>query len=191
LAESFPRQGDWTEAAFLSLPTKRPVELVDGTLEFLPMPTLSHQMLVFLFARWLSEFVEQRHLGIVNVAPCPIRLWAGRLREPDVFFVTRQRIVSSDEPPNGADLVAEVLSPGKENRDRDLIEKAADYAKAGVAEYWIIDPENNTVQVRILEAGSYRVTGPFTRGQSAASVRLPGFTVDVAALFAAAEIHPQ
>jgi Uma2 family endonuclease len=188
LAESFPRQGDWTEAAFLSLPTKRPVELVDGTLEFLPMPSLAHQFLVQEFFLLLVAFVRQHQLGRVVCAPSPVRIGPGRLREPDVFYLSNDRSLSAHEPPDGADLVAEVLSPGKENRDRDLIEKAADYAKAGVAEYWIIDPENQNVQVRILEAGSYRVTGPFTRGQSAASLRLPGFTVDVAALFAAARI---
>lgn len=77
------------------------------------------------------------------------------------------------------DLIAEVLSPN--TRARDLNEKAALYARAGVREYWLVDPRTRAITVRAFEAGTeltVRESGVVR------STILPGFEVDVAALFA-------
>jgi Uma2 family endonuclease len=71
------------------------------------------------------------------------------------------------------------------NRQRDLIEKRQAYAQAGVSEYWIVDPETETVTVLALDGAEYRVHGEFKSGDSATSVLLPGFAVEVSAVFAA------
>src|SRR5690349_13983866 len=92
VARLFPRQGDWTEDAFLSLSTNRFVELNDGCLEVLPMPTALHQAIVRLLSRLLEEFVHKRKLGDVFFAPLPVRLWAGQFREPDVVYLSPVRL---------------------------------------------------------------------------------------------------
>jgi Uma2 family endonuclease len=79
----------------------------------------------------------------------------------------------------------EVVSPGAESRQRDLVDKRRDYAQAGVSEYWIVDPETESVTVLALDGSEYRVHGEFKTGESATSVLLPGFAVDVSAVFAA------
>ena len=183
----FPRQGEWSEADYLEFETaSSPVELVDGCLEFLPMPTPLHQRLSRYLARRLEDVVEADSLGEVLSAPCPVRLWEGRMREPDLFFVGKERRVEADTPPNGADMVIEIVSSGAKSRERDLIDKRRDYARAKVREYWIVDPNERHVTVLCLKGKSYRVHGEFAPGSTATSVLLPEFAIDVAELFASA-----
>src|SRR5207249_11537691 len=118
---------------------------------------------------------------------CLFRLWGGEMRETDIFFVKADRIKDDQRPPEGADLAIEVPSPGKENRDRDLKAKRRVYAKTKIAEYWIIDPERETITVFVLSGKTYKTDGVFKRGEQATSKLLPGFALDVAAVFAAGE----
>ena len=188
VAYCYPRQGDWSEADFLEFETSNfPAELVDGCLEFLPMPTPSHQRLSRYLARRLEDAVAAESLGEVLCAPCPVRLWEGRMREPDVFLVRSERQVEGDKPPNGADLVIEIVSPGSTNRERDLVAKRNDYAKAGVAEYWIVDPDEQTVIVLSLDGQAYRTHGEFQPGTAATSPLLPKFQINVKELFESAQ----
>lgn len=176
-----------TEAEFLAFEIANfPVELVDGCLEFLPKPTYSHQRLVrFLFLQ-LNRAALQSGRGEASFAPCPIRLWDSHFREPDVFFLSAERIARGEDPPQGAEIVIEVLSPGSTNRQRGLVNKRADYARACVPEYWIIDPEQATATVLVLQGTKYEVHGHFEAGTTAHSVCLPEFSVDVTSLFASA-----
>jgi Uma2 family endonuclease len=79
-----------------------------------------------------------------------------------------------------------VVSEGEENRERDLEIKRREYAKAGIAEYWIVDPQEQRITVLVLDGQTYRVHGVFAPGDQATSVLLPGFAVAVDAVFAAA-----
>jgi Uma2 family endonuclease len=161
--------------------------LSDGCLEFLPMPTLFHQLIVGHAVQLLDDFVTRNRLGQALFAPLPIRLWPGTFREPDIMYFQRGRITDVHSPPNGADLVAEIVMGGDDSRRRDLITKRAEYARAGIREYWILDPEEQRITVLTLDSATYRVHGVFGRGHTATSVLLPGFTVAVDATLAAGE----
>lgn len=191
LARLFPTQGDWSEEEYLSLPEGGIVELSDGNLEVLPVASLFHQLIVKFLARLLDDYVTSRNLGYVATAPSPIRLAPRRMREPDVFFLRRERLSSSRRPPDGADLVMEVVSDGDENRDRDLVTKRQEYAEAKIPEYWIVDPVAKTITILSLnaEASAYEVHGEFGLDGKVHSKLLPDFTVDVSATFAAGEIE--
>ena len=80
----------------------------------------------------------------------------------------------------------EVLSAGSTNRDRDLVSKRSDDAKAGIPEYRIVDPDQSRVTVLSLNNADYVVHGEFDPGSTATSVFLSEFSVDVAELFASA-----
>jgi Uma2 family endonuclease len=84
----------------------------------------------------------------------------------------------------------EVVSDDPKDRQRDYEQKLSDYAEAGVAEYWIVDPERRIVTVHQLQDGKYAVHGEFAAGTEATSVLLPGFEVDVTALFAVIDEIP-
>ena len=192
IATLYPIQGTWTEAAYLALPTNRLLELNDGCLEILPMPTYFHELIVEFLYDLLRSFVSDRGLGKVMRAPLPVRLWAGQMREPDVLFLRPDRLqqlakAGNRAQPEGADLVMEVVSPGSQNRERDLDVKRLEYARAGIAEYWIIDPELRCITVLELAEDIYRISGEFKPDQMATSVLLPGFCVSVDAAFAAGE----
>ena len=180
LAHLFPAQGTWTENDYLDLPGNHLVELSDGFLEVLPMPTTSHQKIVAFFFRTLLAFVEPGGVGTVLFAALPVRLWKGKFREPDVVFMLAQHADRMGEKYwRGADLVMEVVSGDEKSRQRDLETKVTEYARARIAEYWIIDPQEGQVTVFRLKGRKYAVHGRFSRGSRARSALLKGFELDV------------
>jgi Uma2 family endonuclease len=184
----FPLQGQWTEGDYLALQkrTNRPVELSDGYIEVLPMPSPFHQRIVRFLFGLLERCVAGRNAGEVFFAPLPIRLWPCKFRDPDIVFLKPGRISDPHHQPQGADLVVEVVSEDDEDRQRDLETKRQEYAQAGVAEYWIVDPREQKIVVLTLDATTYRLHGEFGRGTIATSVLLPNFTATVDAVFDAA-----
>lgn len=184
----FPVQGQWTEADYLALQrrTNRPVELSDGCIEVLPMPSPFHQRIVRVLFRLLEDCVVRAGAGEVFFAPLPIRLWPGKFRDPDIVYLRPGRIADPHHQPQGADLVVEVVSEDDEDRRRDLETKRQEYARAGVAEYWIIDPKEQKVLVWTLDGSAYRLHGDYGRGAVASSMLLPDFAVAVSAVLDAA-----
>jgi Uma2 family endonuclease len=159
------------------------IELSNGCLEVLPMPDLYHQRIVKMLLFRLDDFVRPLRQGRVVQAPLPVRFGRGKFREPDIGYFEKHRIKDARTPPEGADLVMEVVSPGNESRERDLVVKRREYAKAGVREYWIVDPEEKTITVLTLAGRSYKVHGVFKPGEDAASKLLKGFKVSVTEVF--------
>jgi Uma2 family endonuclease len=188
MAHLFPRQGEWTEEAYLALDRNWLIEFSDGVLEFLPMPTMFHQAIVDFLHTLLKNYVSRHGLGRAFFAPLPVRLRSGKYREPDVMFIRSERLPANlRTQPQGADLVMEVVSPGDENRERDLEIKPEEYAQAGIQEYWIVDPDLRVIRVLTLDGSAYRLHGEFCAGQVATSLLLEGFTVNVDEVFAAGE----
>jgi Uma2 family endonuclease len=150
----------------------------------LPMPTDSHQVLMLYLYGLLSELALRQSLGQVRVAALPVRLWRNKFREPDVLFMLKKHEARiTDDYWIGADLVMEVVSPGAENRRRDLRIKPLEYARARIPEYWIVDPEKQQVTVLRLARTRYAVHGVFALGAVAISHLLPEFRVDVSKMF--------
>jgi Uma2 family endonuclease len=191
IALSYPMQGDWTEEDYLELESafgNRMIELANGCLEVLPMPSLKHQRIVKWLLGKVDDFVVPRKLGETAMAPLPVRLFRGGIREPDIMYFEARRILDADRRPlDGADLVMEIPSPGRKNRERDLQVKREEYARAKIPEYWIVDPETKTITVLTLSGKSYKVHGAYKPGDQAASKLLKGFKVAVSDVFAAGE----
>jgi Uma2 family endonuclease len=191
LALLYPLQGAWSDLDYLTLTegTNRLVELTDGSVEVLPVPTSSHQrILLYLFAQ-LHAFVLARKLGEVLCAALRVKIREGKFREPDLVFMSeehRDRI--GEEYWDGADLVMEVVSKDAESRKRDLLQKPVDYAEGGIREYWIVDPQEARITVLTLQGQAYGEHGVFTRGDIATSKLLDGFSVNVTHVFEAAKV---
>jgi Uma2 family endonuclease len=183
----FPAQGNWTEDEYLALEASRMVELADGSVEVLPMPTILHQLIVQFLYRRLEQFVRETIGGMVLVAPCPVKLFDGTYREPDVVYLAADRAVDRKRYPIGADLVIEVVSDGPEARRRDWETKRCEYARAGIAEYWIVDPDDWRVAVLELSDGEYRIASEAKIEGTATSRMLAGFSIKVAELRDATE----
>jgi Uma2 family endonuclease len=190
IARFFPRQGHWTEEEYLDLESRAGnwmIELANGRLEILPMPNMIHQDLVKFLLTMLDAFVLEMDLGRVYFSPLPVHLFPGTFREPDIVFLKSHRIQDKTKPPEGADLVMEVVSKGTDARKRDFKEKRDDYAKAKIPEYWIVDPEKRSITVLTLSGKSYKNHGIFKEGDIATSKLLKGFKVGVSDVFAAGE----
>jgi len=180
----FPAQGHWTEADYLALNTNHLVEFSAGVVEVPEMPTNRHQAIVaWLFSHLLS-FVSARQLGTVRFAPLPVRLWPGKFREPDVVFMRAEHADRIGEPYWGVpDVVMEVVSPG--TRRVDAVIKVKEYAEAGISEYWLVDPEDETITVLTLSGSTYAERVTLKAGDRARSQVLPGFEVVVDEVLAA------
>jgi Uma2 family endonuclease len=188
IALLFPPQGGWSDTEYLALDTNRLVELVNGCVEVLPMASVVHQLIFKYLLRWLDDFVTRHKLGLVLCAPFPVKVLPGTYREPDILFLRPGRLQGTNpRSVVGADLALEIVSEGAENRKRDLDMKPPEYAAAGISEYWIVDPEQQTVTVLALDGAAYRQHGVFRIGDTATSVLLAGLTVTVADVFAAAQ----
>ena len=185
--EALPRQGDWTDEEYLWLTDRcrRLMEFTDGYVEELPMPTSSHQAILAFLYRLFHGYLEPRG-GIAMFAALRLRLREGKFREPDLLVLrNRDDERYQDRYWLGADLVAEVVSPDRPARD--LVEKRVDYAEAGIPEYWIVDPRDETVSILKLADGAFVEHGVFTRGDVGESPSFDGLSLDVRALFDAAE----
>jgi Uma2 family endonuclease len=189
VAYLFPAQGAWTEEEYFRLDEFHGgfplLELSGGRLEVLPMPTETHQLIMLFLFKLLEAFTTAHAPGLVLVSGMKVRLGKRKVRDPDVIYMKAEHAHRRhDKYWDGADLVMEVVSADHKDRERDLKTKPREYARAGIPEYWIIDPEERRIRVLTLAGKAYRVHGDFGPGSQAGSVLLPGFTAAVDAVLA-------
>jgi Uma2 family endonuclease len=141
--------------------TDKRYELVNGELVEMPSESdLNNQIAIFLllaFAQFIPGRLLRRGTEIVVSGS------RATVRVPDLLVLTEEllaalagsprSIITPDMPPPA--LVVEVVSPGKENEDRDYRYKRSEYAARGIGEYWIVDPERVQVVVLTLVDGLY------------------------------------
>jgi Uma2 family endonuclease len=138
----------WTLEELDSLPEDgNTYELIHGELFVTPAPTDYHDTIAARLTRLLDPFVQRNGLGLIRHPRSVIQLADSQV-EPDLFV--RQ---SQADPRAGwrtaplPSLVVEVLSPATRRRDRE--HKRRFYLELGVAEYWIVDPDQRTItQIR-------------------------------------------
>jgi Uma2 family endonuclease len=169
--------------AALEAPRKRLYELIDGVLVEKAMGK-SESLLACLLIELLNAFVRPRNLGLVTAPDGTMRLWAGRIRIPDVAFTSWERIPGRRRPvqpiPDLApDLAVEVLS--RSNTPAEMRLKRQDYFTAGVRLVWEVDPDARTVSVYTAPEGPAVLTEADTLDGGAV---LPGFTLPLRDLVA-------
>lgn len=180
-----PLQGLWTVDQYLKLTdhTHCLVEFSDGNLEVLPIPTQRHQMILAFLYRVFFAFLHPRG-GLVLFAPLRLQVSPAAFREPDLLLLLR-----ADDPRAqnrywlGADLVLEVVS--EDDPERDTVDKVRDYAGAGIPEYWIVNPQDETITLLSLTDNAYTPLGVFRRGDQVTSALLEGFSMSVDEAFSA------
>lgn len=154
--------------------TTQPDELIDGELRMPAAPNRRHQEILGRLYLAIAPHVKSHSMGHVVYSPIDVVLDRARplVLEPDLLFVSHSRAHILGVRIFGApDLVIEILSPAGGPFDRT--EKAAHYAQYEVREYWLVDAEAETVEVRELEPRGYESVGVFGRGAGVRSVILP------------------
>jgi Uma2 family endonuclease len=155
--ESQSTRQRWTYAEFARLPSEGSTryEVVDGEVCVTPSPTSRHQGIAMRLSSLLHVFAESHGLGAVFPAPLDVLLGEGDYVQPDILFIRKgRRDLLTDRGVEGApDLVVEILSPSTAARDRGI--KLERYRLYGVPEYWIVDPDADTVEVWRLAEGAH------------------------------------
>jgi len=181
-----PPPGTATEADVLTAleaPRKRLCELIDGVLVEKAMG-YSESVLASLLIELLNAFVRPRNLGLVTAPDGTVRLWAGRVRIPDVAFTSWERMPNRRRPPEpipslAPDLAVEVLSVS--NTVAEMRLKRQDYFSAGVRLVWEVDPRKRTVTVYAASQEPVILTEADTLEGGTV---LPGFALPLRELFA-------
>ena len=178
-------QGHWTYIDYAALPDDgRRYEIIDGVLYMTPAPTLVHQSSNGRFYHYLFVHVELADLGKVYHAPCDVELAPNIVVQPDVIVVLNANlgVLTPTKVVGAPDLVVEVVSPGTASYDRRG--KQDVYARFGVREYWIADPEARIVELLVLENDVYRIVGVYRGQATLPSQLIPNLPVRVEQFFA-------
>lgn len=163
-----------TAQQFLELGQDPPgvrLELVNGEVAVSPSPTPEHSYVVLELAAVLRQHVKERKLGRIY-ADVDTVVGKYEVRRPDILYFSHDRLnlvgrKAMEGPP---DLAVEVISPSSVEIDRE--DKFAQYAAAGIAYYWIVDPAEKAIEAYQLLKGRYEPTG---NGRAGDTVELPPF----------------
>ena len=124
-------------------------ELIAGELFVSRTPGIPHQRMLLNLEIGLSEYLKDHPLGILVPGAGAIFSEYDAVI-PDLAFVRHERwndVVTGEKFTGALDIVIEILSPGSQNRKRDFSAKRGLYAKYGIAEYWIVDAEDQSVLI--------------------------------------------
>ena len=151
-----------------------------------PAPTTAHQRVSRNLAHVLWTFIRDHELGEVFYAPCDVVLGQGDDRnvvQPDLVFVAKERadIIVLEEIRGAPDLVIEILSPGTEERDRSY--KNTLYARSGVKEYWLVDPDAKTVELLSRGEKGLQLYQTFKQMETLTSKLIEGLAIDLNQVF--------
>ena len=175
-------------AEFLDLPDteeRNKMELDDGELYIMPRPRREHQLILFWLIWHVADYIRRFAEPPAEAYPDLVVVLSRNPRRvlvPDLAIVLADRLdIFADGYAEGApDIVVEILSI---DRNRDLGRKRQLYADAGVSEYWIFDPENNTVLLLELRDSGYVSRGLLTAFDTLITPLLPGLAIPLAELF--------
>lgn len=161
-------------------------EIIDGELFVTPAPNTQHQTVVLNLATALKVFLDQSGLGSVFVAPIDVVLSDSDVVQPDLLFVAseQQDRITEANIQGAPDLAVEVLSPT--TRRTDEVVKRKRYEQFDVREYWIVDPELETVKVyRRGDSNAFERVAELAKesGDTLTTPLLPGFAIPLAKIF--------
>ena len=177
-------QGTLTYQDFLTFPDDgNRYEIIDGARYMTPSPTPRHQRALRDLGIALINFTTERNLGEVLFAPIDVVLSESNVVEPDLVFIRKDRkdIITDKFISGPPDLIVEVLS--KSTRKTDLRAKMRLYERFAVGEYWIVDPEAESIQVHELRHGELDKIGEYRSGESVRSALFHDFELAVDEVF--------
>ncbi|MEQ6390442.1 Uma2 family endonuclease [Bacillaceae bacterium S4-13-58] len=174
---------------YLSWDDGEKVELIDGEIfNMTPAPSRRHQEVLRELSTAFSVFLREKECEVF-FAPFNVRLLVenknnddiNNVVQPDLLIVCDPKMLD-DKGCNGSpDMIIEILSPSSVKLDRWGKYKL--YEKAGVKEYWIVDPVNESIEVHLLVSGQYHFQGVFTKDDEISVRILIGLNIDLSQIF--------
>lgn len=186
---ALPQEKRYTLNDILSGDEQERVELIEGQIYMMAPPSRAHQEVVAALVAQLHNFLEGKKCRVYP-APFAVRLFekendrpddVDTMVEPDISVVCDPEKLDEIGCKGAPTVVMEVLSPSTQRHDR--LVKLNLYQRAGVPEYWIINPQDETVQVLILDGGRY-VTSEVYGAEDVAKVNaLQGCYIELSKVF--------
>lgn len=173
----------FTYEDYRNTPEDKRYELIDGELIVIPTPPIRHQRIRGAMGYRLFDFVRNLSLGEIFHVPIDVVLSNADVVQPDITFISNNRagILNEENAQGAPDLVIEILSPSTADRDRTF--KASLYALHGVAEYWIVDPDAQTIEVFTLGERGFELLATYAGEKVLTSPTLEGFELNLTEVF--------
>lgn len=179
-----PRELRLTYDDYCRIPCTERYELIGGALrKMTPAPSVFHQEISKRLGRLLVEWIEDRNLGKVYHAPIDVVLSQYDVVQPDLLYVSQERlgIIQKANIQGAPDLVVEILSPHTVEWDRET--KRPVYARYGVREMWLVDPDGRSIEVAVHDGRELATSQVYSPGATMTNNLLAGFTLAVDKLF--------
>ena len=178
-------------ADFLAWEEHERAEIIGGGIYLMGTPSSRHQEISFEIGRQLGNYLEGKRCRVYP-APYGVRLFeqdgddpeaVDTVVEPDISIICDRDKIDKTGCKGAPDMVVEILSPSTQRHDR--LVKLGLYQRAGVREYWIVSPEEQTVQVMLLDSGGILQLHEVYDRDSIAKVNiLDGCFIELAKVFA-------
>ena len=183
------KENSYSLADLLEMEEERPIELIEGEPVMQAAPSRIHQLICRRLVLQLGDFLEDKTCELY-FAPFTVRLFqeehdlpedVDTVVEPDIAVICDHSKLDDIGCKGAPDLIIEILSPSTQRHDR--IVKYGLYQRAGVREYWIVDPSTRTVQVCTLEDGKYYAPQVYTAESVIESDVLNPCCIDLSKVF--------
>jgi len=173
----------YTYKDYLLIDDDKRYEILRGGLIMVPAPFTIHQRLLRNIEDILWNFVKEKKLGEVLVAPTDVVLSEDIVVQPDILFISKEGldIIKEAAIMGSPDLIVEIISPS--SASYDTVEKRDIYEEYVVKEYWLVFPQEKAIEVLALEDGVYR---ELCKGRKTGVVRskiIVGLEVDLKEVF--------
>lgn len=184
--DSIAQQKKLTYQDYLELPeeTGYRYEVLDGVLVKDPSPTVLHQRASRRLQRILEDyFADTDPAGEVFDAPLDVTLGNNTVVQPDIFYVAggQKELVQRARIDGSPTLVVEILSPSTSRKDR--LSKLRVYQQAGVLHYWLVNPEEKTIECLALKEGLYAIVASGMDEAVVEPPSFPGLAIDLGTLW--------
>lgn len=161
-------------------------ELIEGEHYVTPSPNTAHQRILGHLYLPIASWLEAHPIGQVFLAPFDVIFTTFDVVEPDLLYFSNERaaeILTPQHVRGAPELVVEIASPGTRRRDETI--KRRLYERAGVSEYWTVDPDVDVVRVyrRDPESFSRAMEVSRERGDVLTTPLLPGLDIPLARVF--------
>ncbi len=174
----------YTYKDYLKAPDDNRYELIEGELLMMtPSPTPKHQIISGKIEFELRRFVTDNDLGVVLYAPCDVYLDDKNVVQPDIMFISNDRlnIIGEKNIQSAPDLTIEIIS--KSSAYRDMVQKKKLYARFGVMEYWIVIPEEESIDIYILKDNACTLYKRYTVDEVLESPSITGLRIELKKIF--------
>jgi Uma2 family endonuclease len=170
---------------YLSLPNDRNrYEILEGELFMTPAPSLKHQEVSRNLEFLLFSHIKTNNLGKIFYAPVDVILDESTIVQPDLAFISagRDEVYSRRGIEGAPDLIVEIVSPGTLKFDR--VSKCQIYARYGVKWYWIVNPDDRTLDEYELRENCYNLSGSYSGDMTFNPRLFPGLQMDLSEIWA-------